>query len=140
MAHSESGVAGNPISNGQSLSVAAPSDFPTLYVDAVAPVAAAQGLFLHGSTSTGLVHSSVNYRGDYAQGGFGMVFTTFPFEAVSSSAADPNNQKVLLKRILDYLGLAPAGVNVTAASPATTSEAQIVKNALQQNLLMSHCR
>ncbi|MFM7085464.1 MAG: S8 family serine peptidase [Cyanobium sp.] len=121
--HTETGVANNPISNGQSLSVAAPSDFPAIYVDAVTPATGAQGTFQHGVTTSTSIHSSVNYRGDYASGGFGMVFTTFPFEAVSSSAADPNNQKVLLGRILDYLGVPRASVNTGALSSNTTTEA-----------------
>lgn len=121
--HTEAGISGHPISNGQNLSIAVLSDFPSLYVDAITPVSGAQATFRHDLTTTSSPHSAVNFRGDYAAGGFGMVFTTFPFEAVSTSAADPNNQKVLLKRILDYLGLPSASINVGTVSATATTEA-----------------
>ncbi len=102
-AHTESGLTGNPISAGMSLSINRPSDYPQLYADDVTPVAGAEATF---QSSWG--YSSVNYRGDYANGGFGMVFLTFPFEAISTTAANPNNQTAVMQRIMDYLGTGTA--------------------------------
>ena len=62
VAHTETGVTGNAVSNGQSLAVAAPSDFPTLYVDALSPVAGAEGTYLHGVSTAAYPYSAVNYR------------------------------------------------------------------------------
>ncbi len=124
-AHTESGVTGNAISNGQSLAVAAPSDFGTLYIDAVSPVAGAEGTYLHGLSTAAYPFSAVNYRGNYASGGFGIVFSTLPFEAISSSAASPNNQATVMKRVVEYLnGVTVAGITVSAPTPsANTTEA-----------------
>jgi subtilisin family serine protease len=122
--HTEIGVAGNTIGDGMTLALARPSDFPSIYADAVSPVAGAEGTFLHGVTTAAYPHSSVNYRGDYATGGFGLVFTTFPFEAVSATGATPNNQAEMMRRTVNYLlGISDvAGVNVSAPSSAMTSE------------------
>jgi hypothetical protein len=124
-AHTETGVAGNPITNAMSLAVAAPADFPSLYVDAVTPVTGASGLLQHGVVGAGSPFSGVSYRGDYAAGGFGVVFSTVPFESISSTAAAPNNQAEFLKRTMDFLLVAPptGGIQVSSPSSSTTSEA-----------------
>ena len=123
--HTESGVTGNAISNGMSLSVARPSDFTSLYVDALSPVTGAEGTFRHGVTSAAYPFSAVNFRGNYGDGGFGIVFSTLPFESISTSAADPNNQKVVMRRTIEYLmGAEAAGFTVSAPSPSSaTTEA-----------------
>lgn len=124
-AHTESGVAGNAISYGQSLAVAAPSDFGSLYIDAVSPVAGAEGTYLHGLSTAAYPFSTINFRGNYATGGFGMVFSTLPFEAISSSATSPNNQATVMKRVVEYLnGVTVPGITVSAPTPsANTTEA-----------------
>jgi subtilisin family serine protease len=123
-AHTETGVAGNAITDGMSLSVAAPSDFPSLYVDAVTPAAGATGLLQHGVTTASSPFSGVSYRGNYAAGGFGMVFSTVPFESLSTTAAAPNNQNEFLRRTIAFLSDAPttAGIQVSAPSSSTTTE------------------
>ena len=125
VAHTETGVAENLITGGMSLPVAAPNDFGSLYVDAVAPAVGAAGLLMHGVTTAASPYSGVSYRGDYPAGGFGIVFSTAPFESISSTAAAPNNQATFLKKTIDFLnGLTPGGVNVSAPTPsATTTEA-----------------
>ena len=125
VAHTETGVTGNAVSNGQSLSVAAPSDFPSFYVDALSPVTGAEGTYLHGVTTAAYPFSAVNYRGNYAAGGFGVVFSTLPFESISTSAANPNNQATVMKRVVEYLnGTTVPGISVSAPTPsATTTEA-----------------
>jgi subtilisin family serine protease len=124
--HTEAGIAGNLVSFGMSLSLTKPLDYPSLYVDAVTPAAGAQGMFLHGVAGAPSAFSSISYRGDYNAGGFGVVFTTFPFESVSATASNPNNQRTLMKRIFDFLdGTAvPVSIDVGAPTPGgTTTEA-----------------
>ncbi|MFM7058794.1 MAG: S8 family serine peptidase, partial [Planctomycetota bacterium] len=124
-AHTETGVAGSLITDGMSLAAAAPADFPSLYVDAVTPVSGASGLLQHGVVGASSPFSGISYRGNYATGGFGVVFSTAPFESISSSAAAPNNQAVFLKRTLDFLLEAPpaGGIQVSAPSSTSTTEA-----------------
>ena len=124
--HTETGVAGNLVSYGMTLSLTKPADYPSLYVDSVTPAAGAEGMFLHGVAGAPSAFSSISYRGDYDAGGFGVVFTTFPFESVSTSAANPNNQRVLLRRIFEFLNgtAVPVGVTVGTPTPgSTTTEA-----------------
>ncbi len=122
-AHTETGVAGDPITGGMSLTLAAPADFGSLYVDAVTPIAGASGILQHGVTTASSPFSAVRYRGDYATGGFGIVFSTAPFESISATAAAPNNQATFLKNVLSYLNGATIAVNVSAPSAAATTEA-----------------
>ncbi|MEY3176649.1 MAG: hypothetical protein RLZZ436_4563, partial [Planctomycetota bacterium] len=124
-AHTETGVAGNPVTNGMSLAVAAPSDFPSLYVDAITPATGASGLLQHGVAGASSPFSGVSYRGNYAAGGFGVVFSTVPFESISTSAAAPNNQAEFLKRTVDFLLVTPptGGVQVSTPSSTSTTEA-----------------
>jgi hypothetical protein len=119
-AHTETGVVGNPITGDMSLAVAAPADFPSLYVDAVSPVAGASGLLQHGVTTTS-PFSGVSYRGDYTTGGFGIVFSTVPFESISSTAAAPNNQNEFLKRTITFLSDAPSTPGIQVSSPSSTA-------------------
>ncbi|MBM3966251.1 MAG: hypothetical protein FJ308_14485 [Planctomycetes bacterium] len=120
--HTENGVAGNPITNGMSLAIAKPVDYPSLYVDALTPAPGATGLLTHGLTTTTNPFTAVSYRGDYASGGFGVVFLAVPFESISTSAASPNNQAVFLKRVLDFLA-GTAGVSISPPSATATTEA-----------------
>ena len=122
--HTETGVVGNAVSNGQSLTVAQPADFPALFVDALSPVAGAEGTYLHGVSTAAYPYSAINYRGNYATGGFGIVFSALPFETISSTAATPNNQATVMKRVVEYLtGTTVPGISVSAPTPsATTTE------------------
>ena len=122
-AHTETGAAGDPITGGMSLALAAPADFGSLYVDAITPVTGAAGILQHGVTTASSPFSAVRYRGDYATGGFGIVFSTAPFESISATAAAPNNQATFLKNVLSYLNGATIAVNVSAPSAAATTEA-----------------
>lgn len=119
--HTATGVSGNPISSDLNLVMTAPSDFPSIYADALAPAAGASGLLNHGVGSAASPFSAVSFRGNLAAGGFGMVFTTVPFEAISTTAANPNNQNSVMLRVINYL--LPETV-VTAPSPSNkTTEA-----------------
>lgn len=120
--HTENGVAGNAITDGMSLAIAKPADYASLYIDALTPATGATGLLTHGLTTTTNPFTAVSYRGDYATGGFGMVFLSVPFESISTSAANPNNQTVFLKRTLDFLA-GTVGISVSAPSATATTEA-----------------
>jgi subtilisin family serine protease len=125
-AHTATGVAGHPIGDGLSLAVASPAGFGTLYVDALTPVTGAAGWLNHGVNSSS-PFSAVSYRGDYTAGGFGIVFSSAPFEAISNSAANPNNQNTVLKRVIEFLlpsgNPAPGIIVGTPTSNSATTEA-----------------
>jgi subtilisin family serine protease len=123
VAHTETGVTGDPITAGMSLAVAAPADFASLYVDAVTPMTGATGILQHGVATASSPFSAVSYRGDYSTGGFGVVFSTVPFESISSTAAAPNNQATFLKNVLDYLNGQTIAVRVSPPSATATTEA-----------------
>lgn len=120
--HIETGVQGNPLSSGLSLPIAQPADFATIYVDEVLPTSDAEGAFLHGRIGSTFVHSAVNYRGDYLAGGFGIVFTTFPFESLSTTAASPNNANEFLKRTIDYLSANADARSIQVSPPSPSAE------------------
>jgi subtilisin family serine protease len=122
--HTALGVAGHPIGDGLNLPIASPAGFGTLWIDAVTPVAGAQGWLNHGVNSTS-PFSAISYRGDYNAGGFGVVFTTTPLEAISTSASSPNNQNAVLKRIIEFLwpNGAPTDVGVLSTDWLTEGNA-----------------
>jgi len=120
--HTETGVAGNAISAGLSLAMTKPSDFPSVYTDGLTPVAGAEGTLLHNVAGATNIYSTVNYRGNYSAGGFGVVFMTTPFESLSTTAAAPNNQNEYLKRVVTYLN-STVGVTVSSPSSVSTTEA-----------------
>lgn len=120
--HTETGVVGHVLSDGLSLAISAPADFPSLYTDALTPAAGAEGALRHNVSTASSPFSAVSYRG----GDFAVVFMTSPFEAISQSAASPNNQAAVLKRTIDYLQgstVLPPGVTVSAPSSGNTTEA-----------------
>lgn len=87
------GVAGDPIGNGLSLPL--DFDFPSLNKgDHVVPNTAVTGLIGDG-TSNALVHNVLR--------GAKSVFMPACFNAVSGTDPDPNNQKFLLGRIMQWL-------------------------------------
>lgn len=124
--HTATGVSGNPISEGMSVGIQVPAGYQTMYADAVVPVAGANGLFSHGQSGALYPFTGVSFRGDYSVGGFGVVFSTVPFETMQTAAADPNNQDTFLRRTLAFLEgdvSRPAVVVSTPSPSAFTSEA-----------------
>lgn len=129
-AHTEIPVAGNPISDGLTLNLVVPAGYGSLYVDSLTPLGDATGIFKY-QAANGAYMTSVSYRGDLAQGGFAVVFLTFPFEGVqnSSTAASQVNSSglatrdVLLWRILDYLD-GDGTHDVVVESPASVELAE----------------
>ena len=101
--HTETGVVGNPISEGLTIASVNTSGYPGIFVDAIQPVPGANGLLRHSNSASPFPFSSLCYRGDYANGGFGLVFSTVPFETLSRIAAAPNNQTEVLRRIINFL-------------------------------------
>ncbi len=86
------GVPADPISDGMSLMLLG-GPIPAAGVDAMEPEAPAVATF----TATG------GPRGiRVEEAGHKIVFTGFPFEDVKTSAADPDNQKTLVARVLDW--------------------------------------
>jgi subtilisin family serine protease len=123
-AHTETGVPGSQITSGLTLPVSVPAGYPFLLVDAVEPLPGANGLLLHNQSSVTPVWSGVSYHGDYAAGGFGMVFSSLPFESISATAPQPNNQAEFLRRVVEFLNsdITP-GFIISAADNAVTTEA-----------------
>ena len=94
------GVSGNAIGDGLNLAFQLPSDFSTDWSDTLAPTADAEGVFYRNSVnSNAQPFNTVAYSGS----DFRVVFMAAPFEGINSSAADPNNQKSVLGRIMNYL-------------------------------------
>jgi hypothetical protein len=122
-AHTETGVPGSQVTDALTLPVTIPSGYAFLLADAVEPVPGANGLLLHNQPSVSPIWSGVSYHGNYAAGGFGMVFTTLPFESISATAPQPNNQAEFLRRVVQFLNadIRP-GIEVTPAASASTSE------------------
>lgn len=135
--HVATGVEGNLLSNGLSLPIAQPSDFATIYADEVLPTADAEGAFSHGRVGSTYGHSAVNYRGDYAAGGFGVVFTTFPFETISTTATNPNNAATFLRRTLDYLSAKAETRSILVSAPSPSAETTEQGGAVSFSVVLS---
>lgn len=121
-AHTESGVPGSQITHGMTLPIAIPDGYPVLLADAVEPVPGANGLLLHHQPAITPAWSGVSYHGNYSAGGFGMVFSSLPFESISSSDPQPNNQTEFLRRIVQFLNadITPGVQIIPPAVPVTT--------------------
>jgi subtilisin family serine protease len=122
--HTESGVPGSQITSGMTLPIAIPDGYPTLLADAIEPLPGANGLLLHNQPSVSPAWSGVSYHGNYSAGGFGMVFSSLPFESISSTDPQPNNQTEFLRRVVLFLNadIAP-GVRITPPAVPVTTEA-----------------
>jgi hypothetical protein len=86
------GVASDPISDGMSLSLFGGA-FQPAGSDAVVVSSPAEVIFTAPPGNKGI---------KVAESGHKVVFLSFPFECVKVDAAYPNNQKTLVKRILDW--------------------------------------
>jgi photosystem II stability/assembly factor-like uncharacterized protein len=104
------GVDGDPVSDGV---YADPLDYPfTNRSDAISADSLASIILL--GAPSGFMGGSLRYPKDAATEGYRLVFTSFPFEAFPEEGEDPNNQRTLIKRIMEWLvpdgGLVPTGV------------------------------
>jgi subtilisin family serine protease len=86
----ETGVAGDPISNGLSYTLSFPSGF-TNYADSLTPGAGATNIFTNSKGASGAVRAQA--------GSWKLVFLSFPFESVPTAAS----RDTLMTKILDWL-------------------------------------
>jgi len=108
------GVAGDPISDGMSLGITG-GPFSVSGSESVELNASADGIFTAANGIKALKAAGRGHR---------VVFMSFPFECVKTAAADPNNQRTLMNRILHWFGPIPTGVPETPP---------VTKLALRQN-------
>ena len=93
------GVVGDEISDGMSLTLLG-GPFPPGNSDGLTVSSPADVIFTAPPGNKGI---------SVAEGGHKLVFMAFPFEDVKTTTADPDNQKTLIARILDWFDL-PSGV------------------------------
>ena len=103
------GIAGDWISDGISLSLSYPF---TNWSDSLSPDVSSSGVFRTDGT-TSYPYCATRYPADGVPGTFKIVFFAFPFEAISQSAADPNNARTVMDRVIQFL----APVEVHEISP-----------------------
>ena len=105
------GVSGDPISDGMDLSLSVPSGYEANYADTLLPDSLAAGIF--SATETGFYGGTYQYAATRypanEPGPFKVVFFAFPFEAISTTAADPNNQVYVMANVIDWLGISAPG-------------------------------
>ncbi len=95
-ADSVAGIPGDPVSQDMNLILTYPFyDFS----DYIAPDPGANAIFINETASP----CALKYPGDGFSGTHKVVFLAFPFEAISANAEDPNNQKSLMRRIVEWL-------------------------------------
>ena len=106
---SETGVSGDPISNGLSLAMSYPFDN---YSDDVFPGTNAGGTLINSTSNPGALRYPALGTSPYK-----VVFFAFPFEAIANGTA-PNNRATVIKRVVDWLlepqDYQPPAVSVTA--------------------------
>jgi hypothetical protein len=103
------GIDGDRISDGMTLALSYPF---TNYSDSLAPGQGARGVFQTDGTTT-YPYCGLSYPADGVTALHRVVFFAFPFEAISSSAADPNNAKTVMDRVLCFI----SPIQVTDVSP-----------------------
>jgi hypothetical protein len=97
-----SGVASDPISDGMSLSVSS-GPVPASGIDNMVLGGAANAVFSGAGTTCLRVE----------EGGHRVVFASFPFENVSTTDPDPDNQTTLISRIIAWFDPPMAGLDGT---------------------------
>lgn len=106
------GVPSDPISDGMSLSLAG-GPFPADDLDNMTLSAGAAAIFSVDGAYPGTVGMRTMDTGHKA------VFLSFPFEAVSTVAANPNNQNTLMSRVINWFEPPVAGVEGGPGAPGT---------------------
>jgi len=95
------GVSGDPISDGMNLSLVS-ADFPPAGVDTFA-------------TTADLVFKDQGNQGPTGmktmENGHKVAFFAYPFETVPTSGPDPDNQKTLISRIIEWFDVPTTGVD-----------------------------
>ncbi|MDB4339036.1 Ig-like domain-containing protein, partial [Rubripirellula sp.] len=112
------GVSGNAISDGMNLSFNLPADFSADWSDSLSPAAGAEGVFYRNSVNTDAQpFNTISYGGS----DFRVVFMAAPFEGISNSAGDPNNQAFVMDRVINFLMPPPVATGDVIVTPATPS-------------------
>ncbi|MCP4944632.1 MAG: hypothetical protein GY924_21990, partial [Planctomycetaceae bacterium] len=94
------GVSGSSISDGMNLSFSLPSDFSADWSDSLSPASGAEGVFYRNSVnSDAQPFNTIGYGGE----DFRVVFMAAPFEGISTSAGDPNNQAFVMDKVVEFL-------------------------------------
>jgi hypothetical protein len=106
------GVTGDPISDGMSLGISG------------GPVAVGlSDSFVLGSGPTSIFSCGTGLKGlRVEEGNHKAVFLAFPFENISTSAGDPNNQDTLIARVMAWFEPPVAGVPSLPNVPGTATE------------------
>lgn len=112
--HTASGAGGDPISDGMVLPLSFPSDNENK-VDTTVPRTDAHAIFF--SEHTPPHPNAVRFE----SGGFRVVFSTIPQQAISESAPAPNNNRTVIRRVVDWLTRrSSSGAPVLSPSAART--------------------
>ena len=101
------GVTGDPVGNGMNLPLTFPSLYQANYSDTLQPDSSATGIFHARETEFGgsFPYAALRYSSGSSSNPFNVVFFAFPFEAISTTAANPDNQNTVMQRVIDWLGL-----------------------------------
>ena len=143
------GVSGDPISDGMDL----PLTYPfTTWADSLDPGTSAAGIFTDNVTG-GYPYSAVRYAAS-GPSTFKMVFLAFPFEAISSTDPNPDNQKTVMNRVVSWLqcgsppappppplppDTTPPTVGVTSPTGGVTVSGTVTIDATaSDNVVVSH--
>lgn len=117
------GKAGDPVSDGMDISLVYPGTYDPGYVDGLIPFGGGIGMFEVPPAAEGDPAIPVAVR--YADSVYRVVFLGFPFEAVPSDAADPNNSAVLMDRILRFLTAEDTGENLLPVITNASADVQV---------------
>ena len=100
------GVVGDPLSAGMNLPLTLPSSYPDNFADTLQPDSSAVGIFRASETDFGGIfpYAALRYSAVNHSNPFKVVFFAFPFEAISTTAANPNNQNTVMQRVVGWLG------------------------------------
>jgi subtilisin family serine protease len=118
------GVSGDPIGDGINLRLDPPQPFELDFADKLAPDAEGAASLTAGEANSGPSDVAVRYPKE-GPSDFKTVFFAFPFESISTTEADPNNQVAIMERVMTWLGNdAPGrpGVKIEPTFGVRTSE------------------
>ena len=118
------GVAGDPIGDGINVHLNPPAPFELDFADRLQPDGLAAAVLTAGDGDAGPSDVGVRYPLE-GPSTFKTVFFSFPFESISTTAAEPNNQAIVMERVMTWLGHdAPGrpGFNIEPSFGVQTSE------------------
>ena len=125
------GVSGDPISDGMDLVL---SYLFTNFADSIEPDASAAGIFTTNVAGDIYGYSALCYPNS-SSSTFRLVFFAFPFEAISSTASDPNNQKTVMNNVITWLQDAPTNQPPVAYDDAYSTDEDTTLNVSAPGVL-----